>query len=111
MPATEIAKSKAVITGVALAYQAANAEGNYIINTTGRVVLHVKNGGGGAISVTVDSQQACDQGYDHDVVVSVPAGEDRMIGPLTTYRFNDEDGRVQIAYTGVSSVTVAAIDQ
>jgi len=107
----EIIKSTATSTGAAITYQAANAGGDYIVNTTGRVILHVKNGGASAINVTVNSQKLCDQGYDHDLVVSVPAGGDRMIGPLTTTRYNDADGRVQITYSGVTGVTVAAIDQ
>ena len=111
MAASAITKSTALITGVALAYQAANVDGNYIVNTTGRVILHAKNGSGGAITVTVNSQQQCDQGGDHDLVVSVGAGADKMIGPLTTARYNDTDGRVQITYSGVTSLTVAAIDQ
>ncbi len=106
-----ITKSTAVLTGAALAYQAAQAGGDYIQNDTGRVVLHAKNGSGSAITVTVASQRPCDQGSTHNLVVSVPAGGDRMIGPLPTARFNDEDGRVQITYSGVTSLTVAAINQ
>ncbi|UCD57872.1 MAG: hypothetical protein JSV16_01815, partial [Candidatus Hydrogenedentota bacterium] len=60
--------------------------------------------------VTVDSQTACSQGYDHNAVVSVPASGEKMIGPFPKDRFNDTAGKVQIAYSGVTSVTVAAIE-
>lgn len=96
------------LTGLAPSYVAADATGNYFTNNTGRTFLHVKNGGAAAINVTVDSQQLCSFGYDHNVVVSVPAGGERMIGPFVTTRWNDANGRVNVSYSAVTSVTVAA---
>ena len=49
----------------------------------------------------------CDQGHDHDVTVNVPSSGERLIGPFTR-RFNDELGRVNVSYSAVTSVTVAA---
>jgi len=71
--------------------------------------LHVVNGHSGALEVTVNSVKACDQGFDHDVVVSVPAGEERMIGPFDRGRFNDSAGKIQITYDAVTALTIAAI--
>lgn len=97
------------LSGLAPSYVAADATGNYFTNQTGRTFLHVKNGGTAAIDVTVDSQQLCSFGFDHNNVVSVPAGGERMIGPFTTTRWNDANGRVNVSYSGVTSVTIAVL--
>lgn len=72
--------------------------------------LHVKNASGGALTVTVDSVTPCNYGSDHDLVVSVPAAGERLIGPLTPTRFaNASTGLVNVTYSGVTSLTVAAV--
>jgi len=100
------------LSGLKPVFVAATSGGDDFVND-GSVVLHVKNGGGGSITVTANSQRNCDQGFDHDLAVSVPAGEERMIGPFSTRRFNVETGadkdKVKITYSGITSVTVAAI--
>jgi hypothetical protein len=95
-------------TGLAPVYSAAAAGGDSM-ETGERNYLHVKNGGGASITVTVNSQRTCDQGFDHDLTVVVPAttGE-RVIGPITD-RFKDPTtGRALITYTAVTTVTVGA---
>jgi hypothetical protein len=92
-------------------YVAAAAGGDKI-NPGPTTFLHVKNASGGALTVTVDSVAPCNQGADHNLVVSVPAADDRMIGPLVAERFaSATDGLVAITYSGVTSLTVAAIAQ
>ena len=97
-----------VLGGTAPSYAAAGAGGDEFVNS-GREFLHIKNGGVGSIDVTINSQRPCDQGYDHDVVVAVGAGAEKMIGPFPKSRFDDANGKVQITYSGVSSVTVAVL--
>lgn len=100
---------KIFLTGMAPVYVAAGAAGDEFANT-GRVFLHVKNSGASSINVTINSQTPCSYGFDHDVVVAVPNGEDRMIGPFPKTRFDDANGKVQVSYSDVTSVTVAAIE-
>jgi hypothetical protein len=97
-----------VRTGLNPSYQAAAGGGDSIPNSAGRVFLHVKNGGGSSINVTLNSQTNCDQGFDHDEVVAVPNGGERIIGPFPA-RFQDSSGNVQVTYSAVTSVTVAAL--
>lgn len=97
------------ITGTNPAFQAAAGGGDKIPpNDNG--YLHVKNGGGSSINVTVvvpgNTQFAQAQ---PDVVVAVPAGADRIIGPFPAVLADPADGLVAITYSGVTSVTVAAI--
>lgn len=105
---TTLAAQAINLTGLNQSYAAASAGGDDFVNT-GREFMHVKNGGAGSINVTINSQTLCDQGYDHDVVVAVPAGGERIIGPFSPGRFNDASNKAQITYSGVTSVTVAVL--
>lgn len=96
-----------VLTGLTPTYGACLIGGDAVVND-GRIFLHFVNGATESI-VTVNSVKPCDQGADHDVVVTVPANEDRMIGPFNQARFNDANGKLQITYTNVTTITVAAI--
>lgn len=90
--------------GVTITLAAADATGNNFPNT-GREVFVVNNGSGGSINVTVDSKTPCNQGADHDLVVAVGAGVQKMIGPFDPARYGSQ---VDITYSAVTSVTVAA---
>ncbi len=78
---------------------------------TGHEFMEVTNGDSGAHVVTfVASGPACNYGLAgttaHDQTVSVAAGATKKIGPFPTAKFNDSNGRVQVTYDGVTSVTV-----
>jgi hypothetical protein len=75
------------------------------------VLLHVKNGGGAPITVTIDTpHQAFDGAEIEDIEVAIPAGEERLIGPFPANHFADPaDGRAHVAYSGVTSVTVGVL--
>lgn len=93
---------------------AAAAGGGDSFANDGRTLFQVTNGSGGAITVTFDSPRTCDFGLAanaaHDLAISVPAGESRYIGPFVQGRFNDAStGRVQVTYSDVTTLTVAAI--
>lgn len=95
-------------TGVIPTYGAAAGGGDVFAND-GKTMLHVKNGGGGAIDVTVNSIKACDQGSDHNLVVNVLNASEKVIGPFDPGRFNNASGQVEVTYSGVTTVTVAAL--
>ena len=72
----------------------------------GKTVLEVKNGSASSITVTVVSQQQCNQGFTHNVSVAVAAGAQSLIGPFNTTRFNDPStGLVTVQYSATASVT------
>jgi len=96
------------LTGIVPSLGAAAAGGDAFLNS-GREYFDVKNGGGASINVTVNSVAACNQGADHDVVVAVAAATEKLIGPFPKARFNDAAEKVQVTYSGVTTVTVAAV--
>ncbi len=87
------------------ALAAAGAGGDTFSND-GRTYLYVVNDGLASITVTIDSPRACSYGFSHDVSFSVPASSRRQAGPFNPSRFGTV---VSVAYSGVSSVTVAAV--
>lgn len=100
--------------GITPVYSAANSQDTVKISTAQRVFLHVKNGGGGSINVTITAQKtsATVAGVGgvtiSDQVVAVAAGSEEMIGPFTE-AFMDTDGDVTINYSGTTSVTAAVL--
>lgn len=109
----ELTLQEIVAVGVEPSYAAVNSEDTVKVNSAQRNFLHVKNGSGGSINVTVTAVKttARVQGVGvvdiDDLVVAVPAGEERIIGPFTE-AYMDSDGEVTIGYSGTSSVTAGA---
>lgn len=95
--------------GITPSYTAADVDGDLFANN-GRVMLHIKNGGTASITVTIVSAKTCNFGFQHDVPVTIDDGSEKMIGPFTPERFNDGGGMVQVNYSAVASVTVAALE-
>ena len=103
-----LATQQIQITGPAITLAAA-AGGGDTVTAGDRTFLWAKNGSGGAITVTVVVPGSYFGQALVDVPVSVPAttGE-RLIGPLDP-RLADTTGVVSITYSGVTSLTVAAV--
>jgi len=80
----------------------------------GAVALYVVNGSTASIDVTVEATASQD-GLDlKDLVVSVPAGATRLIGPLPARTFGQptgsaDAGRAYVTYSAVADVTRAVI--
>jgi len=108
MARTSVATQQIVKTGLAPALTAPIIDGDII--DTGRVFLRVDNGGGAAITVTVQTPVQVD-GLDlADLTVSVPASGTRLIGPLSASTFGRpsggaDSGRAYVDYSSVTSVT------
>ncbi len=73
----------------------------------GKTFLHVKNGGGSPDVVTIVSEQISDGLALADRTVNVPAGEERMIGPLVPAVYNDGAGLVNVSHSFITTVTQA----
>jgi hypothetical protein len=107
-----LAVQRPLITGTVISMAAAGAGGDSFQND-GSTWLRVTNGAGSPINVTFDSPNTCDFGLGaaaaHDSVVAVANGTTVEIGPFRKNRFNDANERVQVTYSSVTTITVAAI--
>ena len=95
--------------GLEPALVAAAAGGDTFPLLDGREWIEINNASAAPITVTIKSKTKCDQGFDHDLVISVPANKKRTIsGFLPISRFKNATGNLEITYSAVASVTVGA---
>lgn len=88
---------------------AANGDGNFLQNYTGKEWFEIANGDASDHTATFNSQVPSNYGTDVDLAVVVPAGERRKIKlPAPANRWRDTNGAVQITYDAVTDVTVGA---
>lgn len=93
--------------GIALTYVAAAAGGDTAVVGPG-CVLHVKNGGGASITVTLATPGTVDGDLAvADRAVTIAAGADAAIALPSSLYADPSDGRAHITYSAVTSVTVA----
>jgi hypothetical protein len=108
MARTALATQQVTPAGIVPAYTSANADGHSIANR-GRTALHVKNGSGASINVTLVTAATVGGRAVADDVVAIGAGAEKIIGPLDEAVFNQADGTVSVDFSAVSSVTCAAL--
>ena len=106
--ATLTTQPATAIGGKTITYTAASAGGDKVAPGPD-VYLLVKNGSAASITVTLDATGAVFNGQPvPDTVVSVAAGAETII-PVTRDYENATDGLAAIAYSAVTTVTVAAL--
>lgn len=94
--------------GLNATYSAATASDKVLPGSN--TVLHVKNGGGGALTVTLVTPGTVDSLAVADRVVSVPAGEDRFISvPGGIYANRADGGLATVTFSPTTSVTFAVL--
>lgn len=96
------------ILGTAYAAVAASGGGDQVVASSRGAVL-ISNGSVAPITVTVVVPGDTEYGQaEPDFTVSVPAGGARLVGPFPD-DLADEEGLVSLTYSGVTSLTIAAI--
>lgn len=102
---------QAVLKGTAVTFAAAAGGGDTFPRPHDHVGLRVKNGGGSAITVTVVIPGTNSYGEPQPDVVStsIAAAADVTIGPIPPEAVDSSTGLVSVTYSGVTSVTVAAV--
>jgi hypothetical protein len=105
----ELVVQKVTLTGTKPNYVPVDLNGDFFIND-GETFLHIKNTSTTLQStVTIQAKSPCSHGSYHDIVVSIPAGEERQFGPLPTDRFNDLYRKVFFKCTMGTEVRVAVV--
>lgn len=92
-------------SGLAAAYSAVAASDTVDISN-GRTFLHVKNGGGSADTVTLVTPGTVSGLAIADRSINVPAGSERLIGPLDPGLYGSI---VTVQHSFLTSVTAAAV--
>lgn len=115
MARTELTVQKVLPSGLNASYSAANVDGEAFNNASEDVVLHVKNGSGGGLTVTIQTPLQKDGLDVAERQVSVPAGEDRFIGPFRREVYAKLDATLNIQQavwvdtSTQTSITLAAL--
>jgi hypothetical protein len=74
--------------------------GDTIANCSPTTNLVFKNVTGSPITVTVTGVKTCSQGFTHDLVASVAAGAEEIIGPIDSRYAANASGLATVNYTG-----------
>jgi len=90
-------------------FSAANADGHSIDNHDERACIYAKNGSAGSITVTIVTPMEAGGLGLADQPVVLAAGEEGIIGPWRRDLYNQPDGVVHVDFSGVTSLTVAAL--
>src|SRR5687768_14464968 len=95
------------VGGTAITFVAASAGGDRVPAGSNMFLL-VRNGGGSTITVTLDVPGTTfNAAATPDTAITVAAAAETMIPVSEHYR--STDGRAGVTYSGVTSVTVAAL--
>jgi hypothetical protein len=109
MAASEITVQTITSAGATITFEDANVDGNFFENN-GRTFIRVTNTNAATRNVIIDSPGICDQGFYHDVTITIAATTGNQdIGPFSTARFNDTSGNINITYSAVTNLKIAAI--
>lgn len=113
MPRTEITVNTTSRTGLdssAMMAAADSANGMYMDNNGQKNIVYVKNGSGVSIDVTFITTTVIDGISLPDLVITIAAGAERMVGPFSnTYYGSGTGSQVYIDFSASASVTVAGL--
>lgn len=100
------------LAGLTPSFASADSGGDAFVNN-GKTLLYVKNGDASSHDVTLNIEKTITIGGISisltNPTVTVPASDEKIIGPFSQDWFNDVDEKVNVDYDAVTSVTVAAL--
>lgn len=94
------------IAGATVVANTAAASDSFLNN--GNVMLVITNGDSASHTCTLDDPNTpvpSGSAANNDAVLTVPAGASKVFGPFPPSRFNDADGKVQMAWSVTTSMT------
>lgn len=111
MARSDVTTQPIVLTGLEPSLTAVTADGDVI--DCGSVALWVDNGSESDVDVTVQTTATVDGLDVEDLVVTVTAGEQRLIGPFPVRTFGrtsgDDKGRAYVDYESITTVTRSVV--
>lgn len=110
MARVSIARQQVTDAGLIPAYSPAAVEGHAVENSTGKIILHVRNNGVEDVTVTIRSGYSVGGLRLQDRQVVVHAGASSFIGPFDQTIFNQPGtSQIWIDYSTVDGVDVAVL--
>jgi hypothetical protein len=103
-----LTKQEVTRGGLEVTYGAAASGGDEFVNT-GSEHIRIKNDDSSTHTVTIITTATVDGLAVDDRQVSIPAGEERAIGPFPPKVYNNSSSMVQLTYDDVTSVTIAIV--
>lgn len=105
-----VATQSISLAGLAPAYSAASAGGDSF-KPADRTFLHIKNASAASVTATLVTPGEVQGLAVEDVAVAIPAGAERMVGPLSPELFHDRaDGLGDVTWSATASVTFAVVN-
>jgi len=110
----ELTLQRITEAGGTVTYSAAAAGDGDTADNNGSTFLHIKNGGGGEITATITAEKTSVESNIYgdltkaNASIAISGSAEAFIGPFKPAAFND-DGQIAITYSGVTSVTIAAL--
>lgn len=105
MARTALSVQRPSADGVALVYANANVDGHSF--SASNAFVHVKNGSGGTVTLTLPTPGTVEGLAVADRTIAIPAGQDKAFVPTDAVK--DAAGSMNIDFSSVTSVTIAAI--
>lgn len=98
-------------SGNPLVYAAATAGGDTVtFGSSGHPIVVVRNASAAPVTVTLQGIVPCSQGFTHNVVYNCAVGDTEIEPPANTLDTAAATrGNVNLTYSAVASVTVAAV--
>ena len=94
-------------SGTVPTYGAVDAVNGDEFTNDGRTFIHVKNGAGAPITVTISTPGTVDGLAVAERTVSVTNASEKMIGPFPPGTYNQATGEVHLDYSSGTSITIA----
>lgn len=96
-------------SGIVPSYGAGNSVDGHSFVNDGNMFVHVKNGGGAPINVTLIVPAKVGGLTITNPVIAVTNGTEKMIGPFDPTLFNQATGIVYLDLSAATSVTLAVL--
>lgn len=95
-------------TGLSPTFSSCAGGGDEFVNS-GEDFIYIVNGHSSPQTVTIATPVTTDGLAVAENAIAIPNAEGRMIGPFPKTIYNDGNAKVQLTYSGVTSLTIAVL--
>lgn len=112
MADVRVTPQKLLKGGVTPSYTGSLSTGNtYQVRNSGRTLIHLKKSGAGECIATIATPKTVDGLAVAEQTITVPASTgDKIAGPFSPNLFNNGDGDLEITFSEITGLTIAAFE-